>query len=47
MNYEITSVPYVCLDGDVLDPITDDYEIEQDQYWSAVVGDATASHENI
>lgn len=36
MYYEITPAPYVSLDGDWLDPITDDYEIDQDQYWSGV-----------
>jgi hypothetical protein len=36
MYYEITPVPYVDLDGGVLDPRTDDYEIDNDQYWSGV-----------
>ena len=45
MYYEITPTPYTSLDGDRLDPIIDDYEIDQDQYWSAV-GDANDSHEN-
>lgn len=34
--YEIIPVPYVDLDGGALDPLTDDYDIDNDQYWSAV-----------
>jgi hypothetical protein len=45
VHYEITPVPYVSLDGDELDPIADDYKIDQDQFWSAV-GTLADRHEN-
>lgn len=44
MRNEITAVPYIDLEGNSLDPVTDDYEIGNDQYWSAV-GDATEEWE--